>query len=268
MPCDMFRDTSLRIRGDVCQSFRQDLREGSGEAGHRRGGQCGALLKLGGSLGGLQLLLFRRDLRIDVSILRQCDEDLHRHAGSEVTLKNYTVIPDLRVFVPDLIFESIQPTRERHALRSDDHAVKIPAMLRADCVAGKDVLSDISAVEHGDVGKGGRPCSVTKPDRAARGQELNFLRFDRAECLTADDESRRIREQRSQDRAQRRLSATVFRIDQREATQRHITYRHAILETSDVLDRDDPLQHRYAPLKISPVLPGMACRLQRLPAHR
>jgi len=146
VPRYMFRDTPLRIR-DVRESFRQHLREYRRETGHSRSRERAALLELSRPLRSLQLLLFCRDLCIDFRIFRQGEKGVARHACREVTLQMRAVVPDLRVLVLKLVFQDIQPTGQRHALRPDDDTVKIPAMLGADCIAGIDVFSDIRTVD-------------------------------------------------------------------------------------------------------------------------
>jgi len=193
MPLQMFRDASLGICRNVRDGFRQHLREGRGKTRHGRRRQRRALLELSGSLRCLQLLLFRRDLRIDLLIFRQGDERVDTHSG-EMPRRHPAVIAYLGIFPPYLFFQRVHARRERHALRSDNHPVKIATMLGADRIAREDVFADIRAIEHRYIREYSGPCAITKRDRSRRCQKVDFRIAGHTERPAADHNCGRIRE--------------------------------------------------------------------------
>src|SRR5271166_530682 len=87
------------------------------------------------------------------------------------------------------------------------------------------------------------PCAVTKRDSARRRKKLNFRPLHAPERRAPNDESRRIRKQRTENGAECRLTTPVLRKYEREMPERNIAQGDAAPKSTDVSDRNYPLQH-------------------------
>jgi len=210
---------------------------------HRQRRKARLLLKLRRLARGLQLLLLRRNLGIDLRIFRQGNESLGGGALRHVPLHLRPVLSYFTVLVFDLLVEGVQGRGKGHALRADNNAVKTAAVSCIDRITRINVLAYIGAVEDGDIRESGGPCAIAKPDRPRRGQELDLGRVRASERRAAQHQPRRVREQRAEDSAEGRFAARVFRKNQNESPERHVAQGGAILKPADVLDRNYPLQH-------------------------
>jgi hypothetical protein len=108
------------------------------------------------------------------------------------TCRCRAAIPDFVVLGSNLVIQIIQAAGQRYALRANDDAVKVPAVLRINHITCKNIFTDICAVEYRYVRKRRGPCAVTKRDSACRGKKLNLRLLHAPERRAPDDESRPI----------------------------------------------------------------------------
>ena len=113
-------------------------------------------------LGRLLILLRGVDLRANTFIQWQSLERLNGHPLRHVPLQASSRIPNVGGPGADLGIELIDAICQRHALRTDDDPVEIPAMLRGHYLAGEDVFTHVGRVEDSDIGMRRVPGTITE----------------------------------------------------------------------------------------------------------
>ena len=140
--------------------------------------------------------------------------------------------------------------------------MEVLTVLRSNREAGVHVLVHEQVIEYGHFWEGAAPSVVLEYRLFPVAVEHDVRRVLGGEAAPLPDWNRVAGRKRAKDRRKRRLSPTVFGIDQRKSRKRNVRAGIYRIEHADVSDELKPVNHRPALRR-----PSLLCNRRRVGGH-